>query len=137
MNDANDFENKINEYNPSIFEKIFLRIIQPIALSLAVSVFSGYLILQLPYNLNLTAIIIGIIVFFAVFRFFYKKLKNDRWAHQPVMTKDYDAGNTNDPRNPSSYGTPGSPYYAYDVFERNRSHENKSAFSDSDNYYHR
>ena len=125
------------EIQPSVFEKIFLRIIQPACISLGISIFSGYLILQLPYNLNLTAIIIGIIIFIAAFRFFYKKLKNDRWAHQPAMTKDYDASNTNDPRNPSSYGTPGSPYYAYDVFERNHSHENKSAFSDSDHYNHR
>src|SRR3990167_1771737 len=134
MNNANNIESTKTE-NPSLFEKIFLRIFQPIFISLGISGFCGYLVWQL--NLYRTAAITVMVVFFFAFKFFYKKCRNDRWDHKRTRSTDYEAGNTNDPRNPSSYGTPGSPYYAYDHFDRQNSRETSSAFSDFDNSHSR
>ena len=130
-------ESKTAEKNPSVFEKIFLRIIQPIFLSLGVSVFSGYLILQLPYNLNITAYMVGTVVFIAAFKFFYKKVKNDVWARPSRDISDFTPSDLSNPENPFSFTTPGGPLYMSGWSDRDHFNENKSAFSDSDNYQNR
>ncbi|EKD71791.1 MAG: hypothetical protein ACD_46C00098G0003 [uncultured bacterium] len=142
MSDANNIENKVDEKNPSAFEKIAQYVINFIfclVFSCVIAFGVKYWILQLPFNLNVTAEICGIITLFTVFKLSFKKFKKIKWG--PATSRnnlfDYSPGDTNDPQNPSSYATPGSPYYAYDVFERDRFHEHKSAFSDSDHYYNR
>ena len=144
MQKSNDTENKI----PTVKEvfasyKLVQKIFGYVMLIYFCGMFSAiaaggvtYCILQLPFKLNILAFIAGAAVFIFAFKIIFNKFINAKAIPSDARISDYEGGNTNDPRNPSSYGTPGSPYYAYDIFERDRFHEHKSAFSDRD-YYNR
>ncbi len=142
MNDANNIENKIDEKKLSAFEKIAQYVINFIfclVFSCVIAFGVKYWILQLPFNLYATAEICGIITLFTVFKLSFKKFKKIKWGPSTSRNNlfDYSPGDINNSQNPFSYTTPGSPYYSYNTIDRERLNDNRSIFSDSDNYYNR
>lgn len=88
-----------------------------------------YWILQIPYNLNITACIAAAIAFIVTFRFWYSQLRKSLW-HPGKNYNDFSPGNIHDRRNPFSYTTPGGVNYIPDHSNKDFIRENKSPFSD-------
>src|SRR3990167_8490693 len=122
----------------NIYQRI-LKIFITTFISSMITYFIVFAVCDALFNWKtITESIVAVFVFIFIFKFIYKKgiaYLNKIPNRKAKSFSDYSPGDTNDPRNPSSYATPGSPYYAYNSSDRDRFQDNRSAFSDSDSYY--
>ena len=142
MNDNKNPENIVQSDQEKLsFYQRAMKTFFSIVFSGLISYFIVFAVCDALFNWKtITECIVEIFVFSFIFKFIYRNTViyphtiPDKNSTSPL---NYSPGDINDPRNPFSYTTPGSRYYAFDSIDRDRFRDNRSVFSRIDDQYNR